>query len=117
MKPLRPVDQFSRYVLAEPEVTEHGLVRGALYRVKKEFTDLQGDAHPAGEQWMFAGAQYSHYDNVLFLYLRLNERAYELPLRYGKKQDAMTGNLGDYLERIDEPFPRPDRPLTPWTPR
>ncbi|MBM4041404.1 MAG: DUF3601 domain-containing protein [Planctomycetes bacterium] len=40
------------------------LSAGNWYRVRREFTDAEGDRHPVGETWRFVGTAYMHYDDV-----------------------------------------------------
>ncbi|BCW88867.1 hypothetical protein sos41_20110 [Alphaproteobacteria bacterium SO-S41] len=45
---------------------------GHAYRVAAEFTDYDGDVHPAGESWTYLSKNYLPYDGGLSLFVSLD---------------------------------------------
>ena len=48
------------------------LQAGRRYRVLREFTDFDGDAHRPGEEWTFLGASFLPHDDGLSLFVSLD---------------------------------------------
>ncbi len=81
---------------------ERCLTRGRRYRVAEPFVDADGDAHRTDEHWFFLGTKYSHYDDLLIVFVADNEwREWEIELLRGPSDQA---EVGEHLSRYFTPI-------------
>ena len=74
---------------AAPEMPR--LARDKLYRIVSPFRDADGDEHTVGETWAFLGSSFSHYDDLLTLFVRQpSGEEYNIPLVWDQQQDQRT---------------------------
>ena len=68
---------------------EYGMVRGATYKVIREFEDVDGDLHPIDSEWKFEGAWFSKFDNWIELFFcRSDETHWHVALDWSDEGQA-----------------------------
>ena len=72
------------------------LQSGRRYRVLREFTDFDGDAHRAGEEWTFLGSNFVPYEDGLSLFVS-KDGVSEWQIRMQWRPEAQ----GPVLDRLD----------------
>ena len=76
------------------------LTAGERYRVRRAFTDFDGDTHRPGEEWTFLGSSFLPYDDGLSLFVSFDgEQEWQIRMQWrpeaqGKVLDA----LSEYIE-------------------
>lgn len=92
-----------------PEAYWH-LEPGGRYRVVRDFHDYDDDLHPAGEEWIFLGANFLPYDDGRSLFVSLDGE-HEWHIRMQDRPGAQAHILQDlrsYILQIAPPPPRGD---------
>lgn len=82
--------------------SRHGLIRGKKYRVTKDFVDLDGDIHRAGEEWLFVAGLFSKFDDEITICIHQEgNEDWKIPLSLdSKKQGLVIENIQDYVSPI-----------------
>ena len=91
--PLRTHSAFFASVQWE---LDSGLVCRKRHRIIKPFMDADGDAHPAGEEWIFVTSMFSAYDDEYSLVVRILDAEWRIALG-SRGQNEIIDNLRQYV--------------------
>jgi len=77
------------------------LQAGERYRVRRAFTDFDGDAHPRGEEWTFLGSSFLPHEDGLSLFVSLDgAREWQIRMQWRPEtQGKILDALATYVER------------------
>lgn len=77
------------------------LEAGERYRVRRAFTDFDGDEHRPGEEWTFLGCSFLPYEDGLSLFVSLDgRREWQIRMQWRpESQGTVLDALAKYVER------------------
>jgi len=82
-----------------------GILRpGRRYRVIRRFVDHDGDAHEVGEEWTFAGHNFSPHDDGLSLFVSIDGDEWHIRLQLiDGQQKFFEDDPGAFVEECGAP--------------
>jgi hypothetical protein len=82
---------------------DHQMLKaGRRYRVIRPFSDYDGDAHPAGEEWTFLGFSFLPYEDGLSWFVSLDgAREWHIRMQWrDEAQGPVVDALAEYLVEL-----------------
>jgi hypothetical protein len=90
------------WTIQRPQTAFQHLVPGLRFEVVRDFKDYDGQAHRAGENWIFLGHIFLPHDDGLSLFVSLDgEREWHIRLQWrDDQQGPVIDDLDAYIHKV-----------------
>jgi Domain of unknown function (DUF3601) len=95
----KPLGTWSNHEAPNCGSSHNFLRAGQRYRVKREFSDHDGHAHPRGEEWLFLGYSFAPYDDGMSFFVSLDgAQEWQIRLQWrAEEQGHVLDHLSEYV--------------------